>query len=300
MKIAWIQDFDIFTTGGGAQLTDRTHVEEIIRRGHEVKLLTPQTHFDLEMFADTLVVASNPNFLQPIFFEKLVDEGLPFVYFFHDYWPICKWRLFYPMSDSCKEACPEKPRWINILQQAEMLVFMSPLHRESILWLCPELERIPYQLSPSPVQSKNFWPIGLKRQGVIGIESLNSFKGRAAFLQWVLEHPDTPVTAIGGNEYPEMPLPSNVTYIEQVPQHKLNQLLNEHEALLHLPVSPSPFDRTCAEAIYAGCKIIGNDLVGALSYPWFTDRESVKKHCEASPGLLCSKLNDIYERSFEC
>lgn len=294
-KYVWMQDFDVFTSGGGAQLTDRAHLTEGFRRWHDLHLITGKgNHVDYVFLENALVIASNPNFATREFFEDIHEHGIPFVYFFHDYWPLCKWRLYFPGTEKCARECPNLP-WLNILDKAKLLIFMSPVHRKAMVETFPQLRDVPYTLSPSPVSSRMFFDMELERKGVIGIESLNSFKGRTAFILWAEEHPEVPVTAIGGNDMPHKALPPNIKYIDYVPQHQLNELLNKHEALLHLPVSPSPFDRTCAEAIFAGCKIIGNENVGALSYDWFTDAYNVKCHCDASPGQLWDVLEKIAE-----
>lgn len=285
MNFIWIQDFDIVTSQGGAQLTDRSHFLEGVRRGHQMELLTPATGVS-PVFTDAkkgaTVIASNPVFLNVDVFNKFIEKDIPFIYFFHDYHPLCKYRLFYPMSGQCRHECYLKERWLPILLHAKMLVWLSPLHRQAWLWACPELEHLPYAIIPSPVDPTQFYPMGLDREGVIAVQSLHEFKGRELVLKWVEEHPEVRVTMVGGNPFPQIPLPANCTYHEWVPQEQLNELYNRHKALLHLPMNPMPYDRTAAEAYLAGCDIIGNDLIGALSFDWWHDRDTVRKHSISS------------------
>ena len=97
-----------------------------------------------------------------------------------------------------------------------------------------------------------------------------------------------PVTLVGdGSE-----LPPNVTRIEHVPYTKMNELYNKHQMFVHLPVNPMPFDRTVAEASLAGCHVIGNKLVGALSWLEFSQgREAIKQ--------LLSESSSNFWRSIE-
>ncbi len=291
MKITWIQDLEVFTSGGGAQLTDRTHIIEGLRRGHSVDLLTPQSGLttpDKDAF-----VISNASVFRFELFENLLTTNKPLIWFLHDYWPICKYRLFYPMQDTCK-SCYLKERWLPVLLKAKLIIWLSPLHRESWLWLYPELKDIPYHLSPSPVEPHKFYPIdGIKREGIIAVESLHPFKGRANVLDWVINHPDKTVTFVGGNAYPNELLPPNARQLDFVPYGAMNEQYNQHEHLLHLPQSPSPFDRTTVEAYLAGCKIIGNELIGALSYDWFKSREEVAEHCRESPKEFWKKIKEV-------
>ena len=278
----WTQDFDVLTAGGGAQLTDRAHFLEGLKRGHNLSMWTPQSEISVdEVSQDTLVLASNPCFLSANVFHMLKSRGVDYIWFFHDYAPACKYRLFYPMRTTCK-SCYLKERWLPVFIASEMIIWLSPLQRESWLWLYPELESTPYYLSPSPVDVDSFFDMGLPRQGVIVVEGLHPFKGRAHILRWIEGNPGVKVTAVGADPTVASGLPPNVEVINYVPYGQMNELYNRHEALLHLPQSPSPFDRTTVEAYLAGCRIIGNINIGALSYPWFKSREEVRDHIKNS------------------
>jgi len=281
MRLAFIQDLDIFSIGGGAQLTDRTHFTEGLKRGHDIELVTPSSGGVVPK-VDGIIV-SNASAFPASNLMGMSELGIPIIWFIHDYFPICKYRLFYPMGNSCK-SCYLKERWLPVLKLARLIIWLSPLHRESWLWLYPELEDIPYHLAPSPVSADLFYDLHLERkEGVISVEGLHPFKGRDYILRWIEDHPEVKVTIIGGNPDPLGSLPPNCRSIGVVPNVDMNEVYNQHEALLHLPQSPSPFDRTVAEAFLAGCKIIGNKNIGALSYDWFISCESVAEHCKNSP-----------------
>lgn len=287
MKLSWVQDLDIMVSGGGAQLTDRAHVIEGIRRNHEIELCLPQTGVP----TNKPVIVSNAVSFDIRVFQELQKQGVPYIWFAHDYYPICLYRLFYPMRDTC-QSCYLKERWLPILQGAKLIIWLSPLHRDSWLWLYPELAAVPYHLSPSPVPVDDFYNLNLKRHGVIAVEGLHPFKGRKHILAWADQHPDVAIRCVGGNPVDDF-LPANITVLGQVPYEQMLHLYNEHEALLHLPQSPSPFDRTVVEAFLSGCKIIGNCNIGALSYDWFKDKPAVVYHCKASPRLFWEKIEEV-------
>jgi len=293
MKILYAQDFDFMTHPGGAQLTDRAHYLEGVRRGHDLVVWNPMSEVnDNDLTPGVGIIASNPAFLPADAFQLMLDKGIPYVWFLHDYLPICKYRLFYPLRESCK-SCYLKERWLPYLLGAKMIIWLSPLHRNSWLVTCPELEEMPYHLSPSPVNPDSFYDMKVERSGVIAVESLHPFKGRDQVLKWAEEYPEVQINFVGGNPGPQIPLPPNCKDIGLVPANKMNEVYNQHEIFLHLPQNPSPFDRTVAEAYLAGCRVIGNELIGALSYSWFISREQVRVNCMASSKLFWNEIEGV-------
>ena len=291
MRFTWVQDLDFIIEGGGAQNTDKAHFIEGLKRGYDMSIFTPQVNPNSLLEDNSPVVISNmmAGFNLGIF-QSLVQRNRPCIWAFHDYQPLCKYRLFYPMLEKCK-SCYRREMWLPIFLKAKLLIWLSPLHRESWLWACPELEQRPYAIVPSPIDPSQFYDMKLSREGVICVISLFPFKGRKNVLQWVEEHPDQVLTCIGGN--PELePLPPNCRDVGQVPFGKMNEMYNKHKVFLHLPGTPQPFDRSVAEAYLAGCEIVSNKLVGALSYSWFKSREEVAEHCGNSSKLFWEKIEE--------
>ena len=291
MKFTWLQDLDILTAPGGAQFTDRTHFIEGIRRGHDLGLFTPQANPTLEGDCDAFII-SNVSLFPLELFKRILADRKAMIWFNHDYWPICKYRLFYPMRDECK-SCYLKERWLPILSKAKLMIWLSPLHRESWLWLYPELEDVPYHLSPSPVSPDQFYNMGLKRNGAVAVESLHPFKGRVHVIRWAEEHPEVDIDVIGGDPEPGEPLPPNVKVHGGLAYSVMNEFYNQHKVFLHLPQSPSPFDRAVAEAYLTGCKVVGNENVGALSYPWFKSRGVVADYLRNSPKEFWDRIEEV-------
>jgi len=292
-KFIWVQDLDFIIEGGGAQNTDRAHFTEGIRRGHNESIVTPQGNIDSLLADNSPVIISNmmAGFSLQVF-QQLVERNRPCIWFFHDYQPLCKYRLFYPMLRKCK-TCYRKNSWLPILLRAKLLIWLSSLHRESWLWSCPELEDVPYAVIPSPVDPNQFYDLNLPRDGVVSVSSLFPFKGRENILRWATEHPEVNITFISGNPLPNEPLPPNCQDIGPQPFSLLNEIYNRHKTFLHLPGTPQPFERSLTEAYLAGCDIIGNKLIGALSYNWFKSREEVVEHCSNSSKLFWGKIEEV-------
>ena len=268
MKVCYIQDLSPFTELGGAQQTDKAHILYGIKRGHEIEIMLPTSPSDLTQWADIVIVSNASSF--PI---KLFEElQKPYVFFIHDYWPLCKYRLFYSMLDKCKD-CSSRKGWLPVFLKSKLNIWLSPMHRKSWLFAYPELRNRPFHLSPSPVNPELFFDMELERSGVLAIHSHLEYKGRVRFLEYAEEHKDTQITLVGAN--PNDPtLPSNVTAIQFVPPYDMNALYNRHEVFLHLPTTPQPFERTIAESWFAGCKVIGNKNIGALE--WIQNKEQFK------------------------
>ncbi len=283
MRIAFIQDMDPLVEGGGAQWTDRAHILEGFKRGHEIQIIVPQTNLgDLDEKFD-LAIISNSMTLRTEQYDSLQRRGIPYVIFAHDFgvW-LCKWRLLFPMEERCRDQCYLRDRWRPYLQASRLIVWLSPLHRRSWLFAYPDLRTHPYHLSPSPVSPQEFYPMGLPRRGALAVNADQEYKGADNLALWAQAHPDVDITLIGSN--PEYQFPSNVKRIGAVRYQKMNEMYNQHEYFVHLPGNIGPFDRVAAEAYLAGCHIVGNRLVGALSWPFFKQgKEAVKAALTASP-----------------
>ncbi len=291
MKVAYIQDMDPLVSGGGAQLTDRAHINRGLERGHAVQIIVPAQNIEELEDPYDLAVVSNSMSLRPDTYESLKQRGIPYVIFAHDMGPwVCRWRLFYSMEDRCRTICYLRPRWRPILQESALIVWLSPLHRWSWLWAYPELRTHPYALAPSPVDAKRFYAMREPRTGALAINAGIKYKGADAFLKWAEGNPLMRITLAGGKE-DDVNLPPNVEFIGYVPQAKLNELYNKHEFFWHCPPTVGPFDRTVAEAYLAGCKLIVNRNVGATSYRAFRKgREAVAKLCGDSPNVFWTAI----------
>lgn len=289
-RVVWIQDLPI-EVGGGAQNTDLSHVNFGRSLGYQILVVLPQTVTGFQWLPDDIVIVSNASAFKQDFFKDLIDKGHSLIFFLHDYWFHCSFRLFYPMQRKCK-SCPNKPIWLLILQASKLIIWLSPLHRGAWLYAYPELKTHPYALVPSPIDPKQFYDMKQPREGVVSAAGLWPFKGRANVITWAKENPETPVDIYGGNP-DNLQLPPNCKYIGDMPHSQMNEVFNKYKAHLWLPSTPQPFGRIVGESYLAGCDQITNRNVGAASYPWFKSREQVAKHCGNSSKLFWSKIKEV-------
>lgn len=283
LRVSWVQDFDIWHQAGGAEASDRTTVIEGIRRGHEFRFQLPDGNVNISDL-DVAVVSNAVRYPSEIL-ARLADN-VPTVWYLHDYFGACSHRLFYPLAERCFKRCPVASFAGQVLTKAKLLVWLSPLHREAWLKLHPELENVPYHLHPSPVEPGPFEDAArtMNRQPgtVLGVNVLSSFKGRDNVLQYAKEHPELKFLFVGEPDE-DCVLPPNCRAMKGIPSEQMPMLLGQSESLIHLPASPEPFARVIPEAVFAGCRLIVNDKIGALSYGW-KSKDEVKQALRAAPG----------------
>jgi len=300
MRIGFFQDLNIWTHGGGAQLTDREIIKFGMRvRGHDVDLITPENmHFPNG--AD-LVVFSNVHWL--VYNRQrdmlAVAAKFPYVMFHHDYF--CRYRLFFPMEEKCK-SCVYLPPWRKLYDESILNIFMSPLHAEANFSVMPELAHRPYAFVPSAINLEDYRSkeeVDPIPNTVIGVNVLHRFKGMANILKYTREHPELSFTFAGGKEG-EPELPPNCLYVGLKNREELVKLYASHEALIHLPSTPQPMERVPAEYILANRKgrLIVNSLIGLFSWPntikdGKVNREEVVRLMSQSPDMFWEAVEKV-------
>jgi len=301
MRIAWIQDLDIWTHIGGAQQTDREIVKYGIRKGHDIDLITPTNFPAIQEMNCDLVIFSNCHVLMGVDYNRMLRlaDRFPHIMWHHDYF--CKYRLFFPIKEKCKN-CVYLPPWRKLYNESVLNIFMSPLHRDAHLSVMPELAEHPYALVPSAINPDDYTPkaeADPNPSTVIGVNCLYSFKGMQNVLRYAQEHKDLSFTFVGGKEG-NPKLPENCKYVGVKTRKELVQLYAEHEALIHVPQNPQPCERIVAEFILANPKgrLIVNDLVGILSYPNVIEngklnREEIVRLVSQSPEKFWFEIEKV-------
>ena len=263
MKILFVQDYNVFAYGGGAERNDRRIIHEGIRRGHDITM---------EFQADwDLAIISNCVNIEPEIIDEICSHN-NHVFFMHDY-IFCRYRLFFPCLDKCKR-CPYTQVWKKRFLSSKLIIYLSPLHKEYHEKVMPELKDIPSILIPSTIDPRLFLnPYYPKITNyAASINSLLPFKGAKRTLEYIEKHSSLQCKIISPNP-DNLPIPKNAQIIAQhLPYKQLIEILESAEFYIELPETPQPYNRTFAEAKLAGCKVITNELSGAASYPWFSDR----------------------------
>jgi glycosyltransferase involved in cell wall biosynthesis len=273
MKLLFIQDLNPFTETGGAQLNDKSKIVEGLKRGHDINIMLPPGDKSQIDRADAVIISNCTAFSVDIF-RDLLDKKKPYLFFLHDYTPICKVRLFFPMLTKCK-SCYRRDTWLEILQESKLLIFLSKLHRDAWLFTCPELRQNKYLLNPSTIDCSQFYDLKQERSGSIAVNSGLDFKGRKVLVEYAEAHPEEQIALVGPVDGP---LADNIVLRDAVPYDQMNELYNAYKTFIHLPENPMPFDRTPVEAKLSGCKVIGNKNVGALSWKFMHHgREEIER-----------------------
>lgn len=288
MKIGWLQNVDFLSIPGGAEFTDRAHFRFIEKQGIEQTIYTPQSVQFLS-HVDLLIISNIIQF-QPSTIKKLC-ERYPYVFFIHDYYPLCKHQLSYPKILKCKK-CGSKKFWLSIIQNAKRIIWLSPLHRKAWLYACPELWDTPYAVIPSPIDVSLFYDMKLEREknSVICLNPY-SFKGADNLVKFAEEHNEYKYYWVGNTDTEDKL--RQFTKLGYIPYFELNRILNRCEYWIELPFTPQPCERQALEAVLAGCKLIVNRMVGATSYKWFRDKERLRKEVSGAPRRFWEAIEKV-------
>lgn len=177
--------------------------------------------------------------------------------------------------------CPHRPFWQPFMENARLIIYMSPLHRDAVWAVYPAAEKLPYALVPSAIdpaelRSSNIIPIA---GTVLGVNCLLDFKGRENIIALAESRQDLSFTFIGGTDADAAKLPSNCTVMSNMDRSQLLKFYTQFEYLAHLPVSPQPSERIPIEfaLINMKGKLIVNRNVGVLSYPGVHDGKNLNR-----------------------
>jgi glycosyltransferase involved in cell wall biosynthesis len=150
----------------------------------------------------------------------------------------------------------------RLYEESSLNVYLSPLHRRIIESLLGSTRLPPsYNLKPM-IDTTRFYNEGRERDidylfvGVIG-----EAKGLAAMRE---RFADTDIHLIGRCA-PSVKLDFG-RYVGHVSYDEVPRYMNRAKNFVFLPRWPEPQGRVVAEAALCGCRIIGNENVGALSF----------------------------------
>ncbi len=269
-KISWICDLDcMIGEGGGGELSEKVVITEGIKRGHEIELCTPNTPDKSKVLkSDLVILGSGSRFPQQ--FLAQVSEQQEIVMYVHDFWPLCKFRLFYSDLEKCKTLCPTLPFAKKLLLSSSLNIFLSPLHKRIWVRAIPELKEKDDYLHVSPVDTNLFVPLDVSKvpNSSLCINCLLKFKDLENVISYAKEHPERTITCVGGQEK-GVQLPPNIVPVGGVAQDQLPGMYSQSEEYLHLPNYCEPCGRSTIEAKLCGAPLKLNKLVGVESYKEF-------------------------------
>lgn len=292
-KISWISDWNCMTgEGGGGEMSERMVIEEGIKRGYEIELVTPNSPNQKKVATTDFAIMGNATRFAPRFLAQL-SEQQEIVMYVHDFWPLCRYHLFYPDLKSCKTNCPNLPLAKKLLLSSSLNIYLSPLHKKLWLRAIPELAGKTSYLHVSPVDTKTFIPLDMPKlpNSSLCVNCLLKFKDLKNIIQYAKVHPERTITCAGskegGVEYPE-----NIVPIGYVSTADLPGMLAQTEQFLHIPNYCEPCGRSTIEAKLCDVpKLTLNKLVGVASYKEFKyDRDRFAEWIADSPRRFWREL----------
>jgi hypothetical protein len=229
VKVGWLQDDHGYI--GGAEMT-AAEFRAAAPGDVEIVDCPPQANaidYDCDAYVVHNAVQYSTDELAPL-------AGKPVTKYAHDVFPFSPW--------GSREWLRENARW----------VFCSPAQKERM-----GLEGVcippPLDIRANRTQRRNG-----KREGIVSLSQWrNPGKGGALLAEWAEGY--GPVDVFGPG--PFIPQGPGINYCGEVAQEDVPELLAGYETFVFLPFDFEPFCRTVAEAHFAGCQVITNDLIGA-------------------------------------
>lgn len=291
-KISWICDWDcMIGEGGGAELSEKVVITEGIRRGHNIELCTPNTPDKNKVFKSDIAIIGNGSRFSPQFLSQ-VSEQQEIIMYVHDFWPLCKFRLFYADLEKCKTICPNMPMAKKLLLSSSLNIFLSPLHKRIWLRAIPELKDKSDYLHVSPVDTNLFVPLDVPKvpKSSICVNCLLKFKDLGNIIEYAKVNPERTITCVGGQEK-GLRIPANIVPIGGVSQEEMPGMYSQSEEYLHLPLYCEPCGRSTIEAKLCDVPMKVNKLVGVASYPEFKwDRDRFAEWIAGSASRFWRKI----------
>lgn len=295
MRINVLSFLDPHIYNGGGEMISRRLLEVGARRGYDIRLsaVRPRRRLlhdspHLSLFIDIFNHAHSMKSLGAwrAFGTGFLDGAMaraPFVHLTNAYADVCN-LPYLPCSGDRPNGCPVKPAlnmvrqfmmrdWSHqcfaqqpmvrrLYEQSALNVYLSPLHRritESLLGS----HRMPpsYILNPM-IDTRQFVNEGRTRDieylfvGVVG-----EAKGLAAMRE---QYRHTDIHLIGRCA-PGVKVDFG-RYLGHMSYDEVPRYMNRAKNFVFLPRWPEPQGRVVAEAALCGCRIIGNENVGALSF----------------------------------
>jgi glycosyltransferase involved in cell wall biosynthesis len=295
---------------GGGEMVNRQLIEAGRLRGHQIsttsvrnRKLEIQEDADLYMLADIFnfphTIKSRGNWLK--FSEKFLNEVMlnkPFVHLNNAYSDICNLG-YLPCSGKSEEICKFKSgskirqnlinrdfstncfSYRDIVRQSYLKsvanIFVSPLQREVISKSVsiPENHK---SLIVNPIINTNDFKNHNSERDIdfLFVGVLSEAKG---YFELREKFRDKNIHLVG-DIHPDIKLDFG-TYLGKLSYSEIPLIMNRAKNFVYLPRWPEPQGRVVVEAALSGCKLITNENVGALSFPYdISDPRNIEKSGE--------------------
>lgn len=282
---------------GGGEVVTKALMDRGLERGHDIAIssLRPKSSNSLHKNPDLNILVDIFNNAHTVlslgawrsfndaYLNKILTQA-PFIHFTNAYADICNLG-YLPCGGNSSNPClfkkelslkqklvindfgdncfSIKSKVRSLYEKSLLNVYVSPLHKE-ISEKVLGLNNIPDSFILKPlIDTNRFFNANIERDidflfvGIIG-EAKGYFEMRDKFK-------DKNIHLIG-KIAPGIHLDFG-THYGHVPYDKVPEYMNRAKNFVFLPRWPEPQGRVVVEAALSGCNIIGNENVGALSFP---------------------------------
>ena len=167
-----------------------------------------------------------------------------------------------------------RPMWVK----SDISIFCSPQQRDRM--------RLKGECIPPPLNPEDFKPprqSKKRREGTCSIAGWRSpGKGGQYVQEWAVSN-DIDVHVYGGGSF--VPQGLGIKNHGPVLPEKVREVLWSYERFVFLPWEFEPFCRTVAEAHFAGCHVVTNNLIGARH--WLERPEVFKTATDDFWSVVC-------------
>ena len=270
VRIGWVADHFYPDYLGGAEITDFLMIKAGVKKGYEIIKLDRDSVSDLRNLLDLdFLVVSNVHTFRP---KEILNILLQrYVLYLHD-----------TTVDN---------NILMLMKNAELVIFLSPLHRKFFEKRFRLTSRV--LIIPPPIEVHKYYQ-SEKEEFAIYAGLIAKHKGIYNIIRYARQNPSLKIILVGRKIERDLSFPANVEYLGEIPQHRLIDLLSRAKYFIHLPEWVEAFGRAVAEAYLCGCKLITNEKVGFLSYPWnFQDKEAVRRELCAAETRFWNVVTSI-------
>lgn len=286
MKIALLNDFKDYA---GAEVSIKQRMRAA-PKNVEVDFKLPGDIIEFEKY-DGFILENITKFKAAVL-HNITDDRL-FVKVEHDF-NYCVFRNQIHCK-TCDVPCPVQtnPLIRSLYENAKLIIAASPAHmafqqQQLAGWDLNYTYGLPYTY---PKGTPKIPKVDRIPKTVAFLGTLSAYKGLYDVIALAVHRPDYHFDLAGRVGYVKGKLPSNVSYVGAVEDKW--KYLAEHEYFIHIPRVIDPCPGTVIEAMLAGCKLIYNNNVGTLSYPFKTKAEWVDALDKAGAEFW-HKVTDIF------
>ena len=266
MKIALLNDFKKYA---GAEIAIKQRLA-VKPQKLQVDFIVPDDIIEYEKY-DAFILENIVMFKPPVL-ENIIKTR-PYIKVEHDF-NYCVYRNQIRCK-SCEVPCPvqSNPMIRMIYENAKLVICASPVHMKFQAdqlagWDVNFTYGLPYTYKKKDIPKVD---VERKKKTVAYLGTMQAFKGVYEVINLATRRPQYHFDMAGRHGTIRGQLPPNVSYIGDVADKW--KYLAQHEYFIHVPRHPDPCPGTVIEAILMGCKVISNEMVGTLSYPYKNKKE---------------------------